>query len=120
GSVRTIRVNVRLVAATKRDVAQMVADGQFRSDLYYRLNVFPVVLPPLRERSGDIPRLVRHFTQKFARRMGRQIETIPAETMTALTPTAWPGNLRELATTNERAGILCSGPLLAFSLGDFH
>src|SRR5207249_10293064 len=77
GSARTIRVNVRLVAATNRDLGQMVADDQSRNDLYYRLNVFPVVLPPLRERSDDIPRLVRHFTQKFARRMGRLIESIP-------------------------------------------
>src|SRR5262249_56484807 len=79
GSPRTIRVNVRVVAATNRDLAHMVADGRFRSDLYYRLNVFPVALPPLRERRDDIARLVRHFAQKVARRMGRQIETIPAD-----------------------------------------
>ncbi len=85
GSTRTIRVNVRLVAATNRDLGKMVADGQFRNDLYYRLNVFPIVLPPLRERRDDIPRLVRHFTQRFARRMGRRIETISSETMDALT-----------------------------------
>jgi formate hydrogenlyase transcriptional activator len=118
GSARTIQVDVRLVAATNRDLAQMVADGQFRNDLYYRLNVFPVVLPPLRERSDDIPRLVRHFTQKFARRMGRQIETIPADTMTSLTQYAWPGNIRELENVIERAVILSSGPALHIPLGD--
>jgi len=118
GSARTIRVNVRLVAATNRDLTQMVADDQFRNDLYYRLNVFPVVLPPLRERSDDIPRLVRHFTQKFARRMGRLIESIPTETMTALTQYAWPGNIRELENVIERAVILSSGPTLHIPLGD--
>ena len=84
----------------------MVADGQFRSDLYYRLNVFPVVLPPLRERRDDIPRLVRHFTQRFARRMGRRIETIPAAVMDALVRYPWPGNIRELQNVIERAVIL--------------
>jgi formate hydrogenlyase transcriptional activator len=118
GSARTIRVNVRLVAATNRDLGQMVADDQFRNDLYYRLNVFPVVLPPLRERSDDIPRLVRHFTQKFARRMGRLIESIPTETMTALTQYAWPGNIRELENVIERAVILSSSPTLHIPLGD--
>src|SRR5205814_2637038 len=83
GGTKTIKVDVRLVAATHRDLAKMVADGCFRQDLYYRLNVFPVVLPPLRERPDDIPRLVRHFTQQFARRMGRRIETIPAAVMDA-------------------------------------
>ena len=94
GSTRTIHVNVRLVAATNRDLAQMVAEGRFRNDLYYRLNVFPLTLPPLRERRDDIPRPVRHFTQRFARRMGRQIETIPSEVMSALVQYAWPGNVR--------------------------
>ena len=106
GSTRTIRVDVRLVAATNRDLGKMVADGQFRNDLYYRLNVFPIVLPPLRERRDDIPRLVRHFTQRFARRMGRRIENIPSATMDALTRYSWPGNVRELQNVIERAVIL--------------
>jgi formate hydrogenlyase transcriptional activator len=106
GSTRTVRVDVRLVAATNRDLAQMVADGAFRSDLFYRLNVFPVLLPPLRERTDDIPLLVRHFTQKFAQRMGRRIESIPTEVMDALLRYPWPGNVRELQNVIERAVIL--------------
>jgi formate hydrogenlyase transcriptional activator len=118
GSTRTVRVNVRLVAATNRDLAQMAANGQFRNDLYYRLNVFPVVLPPLRDRREDIPRLVRHFAQKVARRMGRQIETIPTEAMNALVAYPWPGNVRELENVIERAVILSPGPALQLNLGD--
>jgi formate hydrogenlyase transcriptional activator len=118
GSTRTVRVDVRLVAATNRDLKQMVAAGQFRSDLYYRLNVFPVVLPPLRERRDDIPRLVRHFAQKLARRMGRRIESIPAETMDALVQYPWPGNVRELENVIERAVILSPGPALRMSAGE--
>jgi formate hydrogenlyase transcriptional activator len=106
GSTRTVRVDVRLVAATNRDLAQMVADGQFRSDLFYRLNVFPVLLPPLRERREDIPLLVRHFTQQFAQRMSRRIETIPADVMDTLTRYSWPGNVREMQNVIERAVIL--------------
>ena len=116
GSTRTVSVDVRLVAATNRDLAQMVADGEFRNDLYYRLNVFPVVLPPLRERRDDIPRLVRHFAQKVARRMGRRIETIPAEAMDALVQYPWPGNVRELENVIERAVILSPGPALQINL----
>jgi formate hydrogenlyase transcriptional activator len=112
GSTRTIKVDVRLVAATNRDLARMVADGTFRADLYYRLNVFPVVLPPLRERPEDIPGLVRHFTQRFARRMGRRIETIPSVVMDALVNYPWPGNVRELQNVIERAVILSPGPAL--------
>ena len=112
GSTRTIHVNVRLVAATNRDLAQMVAEGRFRNDLYYRLNVFPLTLPPLRERRDDIPRLVRHFTQRFARRMGRQIETIPSEVMDSLVRYPWPGNVRELQNIIERAVILSRGRVL--------
>jgi formate hydrogenlyase transcriptional activator len=118
GSTRTVRVDVRLVAATNRHLANMVADGGFRSDLYYRLNVFPVVLPPLRERKGDIPRLVRHFTQRFTRRMGRRVETIPAAAMDALVQYSWPGNVRELENVIERAVILSPGAELHIPLAD--
>jgi formate hydrogenlyase transcriptional activator len=118
GGTQAIRVNVRLVAATHRDLGRMVAEGRFRSDLYYRLNVFPLVLPPLRERRQDIPRLVRHFTQRFARRLGRRIETIGAEVMDALVGYAWPGNIRELENLIERAVILSPGPTLQVSLGE--
>jgi formate hydrogenlyase transcriptional activator len=118
GSTHTLRVDVRLVAATNRDLARMVADGQFRSDLYYRLNVFPVVLPPLRERRDDIPMLARHFTQQFARRMGRRIETIPAAVMDALVQYPWPGNVREMQNVIERAVILSPGPALQIPLGE--
>jgi formate hydrogenlyase transcriptional activator len=109
---------VRLVAATHRDLARMVADSRFREDLYYRLNVFPVVVPPLRERTDDIPRLVRHFTQQFARRMGRRIETIPSAVMEALVRYPWPGNVRELQNVIERAVILSPGPSLQVPLSD--
>jgi formate hydrogenlyase transcriptional activator len=118
GSTKTIRVNVRLVAATNRDLARMVADGDFRADLYYRLNIFPITLPALRDRPEDIPRLVRHFTQRFARRMGRRIESIPSTTMDALVRYAWPGNVRELQNVIERAVILTTGPALQVRLGD--
>jgi formate hydrogenlyase transcriptional activator len=118
GSTRTIRVDVRLVAATNRDLAQMAATGQFRNDLYYRLNVFPVVLPPLRERREDIPRLVRHFAQKVSRRMGRRIETIPTEAMDVMVQYLWPGNIRELENVIERAVILSPGQVLHINLGD--
>ena len=118
GSTRTVRVNVRLVAATNRDLTQMVSNRQFRDDLYYRLNVFPVVLPPLRERREDIPWLVRHFVQKVALRMGRRIETIPAEAMDVLVQYPWPGNIRELENIIERAVILSPGPALHINLGD--
>jgi formate hydrogenlyase transcriptional activator len=118
GSTKTIRVSVRLVAATNRDLAQMVADGDFRSDLYYRLNIFPVTMPPLPERRDDIPPLVRHFTQRFARRMGRQIETIPSATMDALVRYPWPGNVRELQNVIERAVILTPGRTLQVRAND--
>jgi formate hydrogenlyase transcriptional activator len=106
GGTRTIRVDFRLVAATNRDLPAMVAERQFRSDLYYRLNVFPIVSPPLRDRQEDVPRLVRHFAQKFARRMNKPILTIPADTMRALSEYHWPGNIRELENFIERAVIL--------------
>ena len=118
GDTKTIRVDVRLVAATNRDLAAMVADGRFRSDLYYRLNVFPLVLPPLRERRDDIPTLVRHFAQRFARRMGRRIETIPSAVMEALIGYPWPGNIRELQNVIERAVILSLSSSLQVPLAD--
>ncbi len=118
GGTRTIRVDVRLVAATHRDLPKMVAEGRFREDLYYRLNVFPIVLPPLRERREDVPLLVRHFTQRFARRMGRRIEVIPAPVMDALVRYSWPGNVREMQNVIERAVILSPGPSLQVPLGD--
>src|SRR5881296_428996 len=119
GSTRTIRVNVRVVAATNRNLEEMVAAGTFRNDLYYRLNVFPITLPPLRERPEDIPPLVRYFVQKFARRMNKPIETIPADAMTALSRYAWPGNVRELENAVERAVILTSGPTLRVPMSEF-
>ena len=109
GGSRPIPVNVRLIAATNRDLGQMVAEKQFRSDLYYRLKVFPAFSPPLRERTGDIPILVRHFVATHSRRMGKHIETIPEETMAALTRWQWPGNIRELENFLERAVILTRG-----------
>jgi len=105
GSGRTHRINIRLVVATHRDLAQMVARNEFRSDLYYRLNVFPVLTPPLRERRDDIPQLVLHFVEVFSRRMGKRIEHIPETTMTAFSTYHWPGNVRELQNLVERAMI---------------
>jgi formate hydrogenlyase transcriptional activator len=118
GSTRTIRVNIRLIAATNRDLAQSIVSRQFRSDLYYRLNVFPIRMPALQERKQDIPLLVRHFVQNFARRMKKQIETIPAETMNALVNWTWPGNVRELENIIERSVILSQGPILTVPLGE--
>jgi transcriptional regulator with GAF, ATPase, and Fis domain len=106
GSGRTHKVDVRLVAATNRDLAKMVARGQFRSDLYYRLDVFPILLPPLRERREDIPTLVTHFVKMFSRRMGKQVDRIPPETMAAFQWYSWPGNIRELQNLVERAVIV--------------
>jgi len=112
GSTRTIRADVRLIAATNRDLAAMVQEHKFRSDLFFRLNVFPVELPPLRERPEDIRLLVRHFAEEFSRRMNRKFETVSSETMNALCQYAWPGNIRELQNVIERAVILSSGPIL--------
>jgi len=118
GSTKTIKVNIRLVAATNRDLEQTVADKQFRSDLYYRLNVFPITVPSLRERTEDIPLLVRYFAQKYSQRMDRQIETVPADALTALSKYHWPGNIRELENLIERSVILSHGPDLRVPLGE--
>lgn len=118
GSTRTQRSDARLIAATNRNLAEMVEEGKFRADLFYRLNVFPIYIPPLRERQGDIPLLVRHFAQQFARRMNRRIETIPSETMNALVRYHWPGNIRELQNVIERAVILSSGPVLRVEVAE--
>lgn len=118
GSTRTVRVDVRVVAATNRDLSQMVEEQKFRSDLYYRLNVFPLTVPPLRERVEDIPVLVRHFVQKFGMRMKKRIETIPAESMKALQRYSWPGNVRELENFIERSVILTAGADLFVPLSE--
>ena len=118
GSSRTLRTDARLIAATNRDLSAMVENQTFRSDLYYRLNVFPVRVPALRERPEDIPLLVRHFVQQFSRRTNRNIETIPSETMKALVRYDWPGNIRELQNVIERAVIVSAGPVLKVPLGD--
>jgi formate hydrogenlyase transcriptional activator len=112
GSSRTIRVNVRIVAATNQDLRQMVQDRRFRADLYYRLNVFPIAIPPLRERKADIPLLAQHFVRKFARSMNKDINYIPDTVMSVLQLQDWPGNIRELQNYLERAVILSSGPRL--------
>jgi len=118
GSSRTIKVNVRLVAATNRDLLRMVEENRFRDDLYYRLNVFPVHLPPLRDRPEDIPELVRYFVDRLAPRMNKSIELIPAEALEALQRCAWPGNVRELANLIERAMILSLGRTLEIPIAE--
>lgn len=118
GSTRTIKVNVRLLAATNRDLLKMVEEKQFRSDLYYRLNVFPIMSPSLHDRTGDIPLLVRYFTQRLARRMEKRIERIPSDAMEALCRYSWPGNVRELENFIERAVILSQGTELSVPLGE--
>ena len=118
GSNRTIKVNLRLLAATNRNLAESIAQKQFRSDLFYRLSVFPIVLPPLRDRREDIPLLVRHFVRKFTRRMGRYIEIIPTETAEALKQWHWPGNIRELENMIERSIILSEGNSLRVPLSE--
>jgi formate hydrogenlyase transcriptional activator len=118
GSTRTIRVDVRLVAATNQDLVRMVRDRCFRADLYYRLNVFPIMLPPLRERTEDIPLLVHHFVSKLARRMNKEFSRVPVEVMEALRLHDWPGNIRELQNVLERAIIMCSGPELRLPLDE--
>lgn len=116
GGNRTIRVDVRVIAATNRNLKQMVSEGKFRSDLYYRLHVFPLMVPPLRERKEDIPLLIRYFTQKYAKRMNRPIESIPSAAIEALTNYDWPGNIRELQNLIERSVILSRGRALEIAL----
>ena len=118
GGTRTIKVDVRLVAATNRDLAQMISERQFRTDLYYRLSVFPISMPPLRERPEDIPKLVRYFTQKYSRLMNKRVENIPADAMEALIRYGWPGNVRELENLIERAVILSRGSILQIPLAE--
>lgn len=118
GSARTKSVDMRLVAATNCNLEQMIEEKQFRSDLYYRLNVFPIRIPPLRERREDIPLLIDHFTQKYARRMNRQIDTIPESTIQKLQRWSWPGNVRELENLMERSVILTCNRTLSVSLTD--
>jgi len=112
GSTHTHRVDVRLVAATNRDLAEMVRRSEFRVDLYYRLNVFPIVVPPLRDRREDIPILVTHYVDRFARRLAKRVYSIPSETMSAFTSYDWPGNIRELQNLIERAVIMANGEVL--------
>ena len=118
GSSRTLRTDARLIAATNRDLEAMVGEQKFRPDLFFRLNVFPVHVPPLRERQADIPLLVRHFTQQFSRRMKKVMETIPSATMDALCRYQWPGNIRELQNVVERAVIISTGPVLSVDVSD--
>jgi formate hydrogenlyase transcriptional activator len=120
GGIRTIHVDVRLIAATNRDLKQAVDDHQFRSDLFYRLNVFPIHTPPLRERIGDIPLLVHYFVQKFARRMNKTIESIPTEIIRELERWHWPGNIRELENFIERSIILTQGPVFFAPMAELH
>jgi formate hydrogenlyase transcriptional activator len=116
GNGRTLKTDARLIAATNRDLEVMVQEQGFRADLFYRLNVFPLQVPPLRERPEDIPLLVRHFVQHFSRRMNRTIDTVPSETMEGLVRYCWPGNIRELENVIERAVILSPGPILRVQL----
>ena len=118
GGGRTIRVDVRIVAATNQDLAEMVGQRRFRADLYYRLNVFPIAIPPLRERVGDIEALVRHFVQKFAQSMGKDIVHIPDEAMRLMELHDWPGNIRELQNFIERAVIMTRGSVLQLPFGE--
>jgi formate hydrogenlyase transcriptional activator len=120
GGIRTINVDLRLIAATNRDLARSVGEKEFRSDLFYRLNVFPIRMPPLRERREDILLLVRYFVRKFASRMGKIIETVPSETMTALLNWDWVGNVRELENFVERSVILTQGTALHAPLAELH
>ena len=119
GSARTIQVNVRIIAATHRDLPTMIREGKFREDLFYRLNVFPIEIPPLRERREDVPLLVNYFVSKLAPRMGKQIRSVPPHAMEVLTNNAWKGNVRELANFIERAVILTRGEELELPIAEF-
>src|SRR5207247_5827666 len=110
GSNQTVRVDVRVIAATNRDLEEAVRAGRFRADLFYRLNVFPIQVPPLRERASDIPQLAMFFLSRFAKRFGRRVDTIASETMGRLVSYPWPGNIRELQNVIERAVVLSRGP----------
>src|SRR5580692_3255661 len=118
GGGRTFQVDVRVIAATNQNLWRMVQERKFRADLYYRLNVFPIMLPPLRERKDDIPFLVEHFVQKFARRQGKSIDCIPDEVMEVLVDHDWPGNIRELQNVIERAVIITKGPVLELQMAE--
>jgi transcriptional regulator with GAF, ATPase, and Fis domain len=112
GSSHTVKVDVRIIATTNRDLEEEIRKGRFRQDLYYRLNVFPITVPPLRQRKDDIPLMVKAFIERYSRKMGKQITSIPKETMDTLQDYPWPGNVRELESIIERAVILCPGPVL--------
>jgi formate hydrogenlyase transcriptional activator len=112
GSSHTVKVDVRIVATTNRNLEEEIRKGRFRQDLYYRLNVFPITVPPLRQRKEDIPLMVQAFIERFSRKLGKQITSIQKETMKELEDYPWPGNVRELESIIERAVILCTGPVL--------
>jgi formate hydrogenlyase transcriptional activator len=118
GGIRTIKLDIRLIAATNRDLARSVSEGEFRSDLFYRLNVFPIRVPPLRERRDDIPALVHYFVRKFSEKMNRVVEAVSRETMEALMAWDWPGNIRELENFVERSVILTEGPVLSVPMAE--
>jgi transcriptional regulator with PAS, ATPase and Fis domain len=115
GGIKTLKVDVRLVAATNRDLKALIADGRFREDLYYRLNVVPIVLPPLRERREDIPALVQHFLEKYDKRLGKHVERIEDEALQKLLAYSWPGNIRELENLMERSVLFAEGPVIVAS-----
>ena len=119
GGCRTVQVNVRIIAATNQDLWGMVQERKFRADLYYRLNVFPITLPPLREREDDIPSLIEHFVQKFAKQQGKSIDRIPDEVMEVMQRHDWPGNIRELQNVIERAVIMTTGRVLDLQMTGF-
>jgi len=118
GCAKTIHVDVRIIAATHRDLAAMIREGKFREDLFYRLNVFPIEIPPLRERRGDIPLLVNYFVSKLSRQMGKKIKSIPGQAMEVLANASWPGNVRELENFIERAVILTQGNELTVPIAE--